>query len=45
MNEVAFLLGCPNCGQRSVYEFRFRREVTARPETRAMHAEAIGDVP
>ncbi len=28
---MAFLLNCPNCGQRNVYEFRFGGEVTARP--------------
>ena len=29
---MAFLLACPNCGERSVYEFRFGGEVTPRPE-------------
>ena len=28
---MAFLLNCPNCGQRNVYEFRFGGEVTTRP--------------
>ena len=28
---MAFLLRCPNCGQRSVYDFRFGGEVLSRP--------------
>ena len=28
---MAFLLNCPNCGERSVYEFRFGGEFTSRP--------------
>ena len=28
---LAFLLRCPNCGERSVYDFRFGGEVTNRP--------------
>ena len=28
---MALLLNCPNCGERSVYEFRFGGEVMARP--------------
>ncbi len=28
---MAFLLACPNCGERSVDEFRFGGEVMARP--------------
>lgn len=35
---MAFLLTCPNCGERSVYEFRFGGELTNRPKP-----EAIGD--
>ena len=28
---MSFLLTCPNCGERSVDEFRFGGEVTSRP--------------
>jgi sarcosine oxidase, subunit delta len=28
---MSFLLKCPNCGERSVYEFRFGGEVHKRP--------------
>ena len=28
---MAFLISCPNCGERDVHEFRFGGEVTARP--------------
>ena len=28
---MAFLLKCPNCGERSVYEFRFGGEALSRP--------------
>ena len=28
---MAFLLACPNCGERSVYEFRFGGELMSRP--------------
>ena len=28
---MAFLIECPNCGERSVYEFRFGGEVMNRP--------------
>ena len=28
---MAMLIGCPNCGQRDAYEFRFGGEVTTRP--------------
>ena len=28
---MAFLVACPNCGERNVYEFRFGGEVTTRP--------------
>jgi heterotetrameric sarcosine oxidase delta subunit len=28
---MSFLLNCPNCGERSVQEFRFGGEVTNRP--------------
>jgi sarcosine oxidase subunit delta len=29
---MSFLLKCPNCGERSVYEFRFGGETRARPD-------------
>jgi heterotetrameric sarcosine oxidase delta subunit len=29
---MAFLLACPNCGERDVHEFRFGGELIARPE-------------
>lgn len=28
---MSFLIRCPNCGERSVYEFRFGGEVKPRP--------------
>ena len=28
---MSFLIPCPNCGKRSVYEFRFGGEVKTRP--------------
>lgn len=28
---MSFLIRCPHCGERSVYEFRFGGEVKARP--------------
>ena len=28
---MGFLLGCPNCGERNVYEFRFGGEELVRP--------------
>ncbi len=36
---MAFLLGCPNCGERSVYEFRFGGELTPRPKPDASEKE------
>lgn len=29
---MSFLIPCPNCGERSVYEFRFGGEIKSRPE-------------
>ena len=29
---MAFLVNCPNCGERNVYEFRFGGEIVRRPE-------------
>ena len=36
---MAFLLSCPNCGERSVYEFRFGGELTERPKPAASGGE------
>jgi sarcosine oxidase subunit delta len=36
---MAFLVPCPNCGERSVYEFRCAGEVTTRPGPDAPHGE------
>ena len=36
---MSFLLGCPNCGERGVDEFRFGGEVTPRPAPDAPRAE------
>ena len=36
---MAFLLTCPNCGEREVYEFRFGGEVTPRPDPDASNHE------
>lgn len=32
---MSFLLPCPNCGERSVYEFRFGGEIRQRPASDA----------
>ena len=36
---MAFLLKCPNCGERNVYEYRFGGEVVTRPKPDASHEE------
>ena len=36
---MAFLLKCPNCGERGIYEFRFGGEVTDRPKPDAPAAD------
>ncbi len=36
---MAFLLNCPNCGQRNVYDFRFGGEVLTRPQPDAPQKE------
>ena len=36
---VSFLLSCPNCGPRDVYEFRFGGETQERPQP-----DAVSDV-
>ena len=39
---MAFLLACPNCGERNVYEFRFGGELTPRPSGDASGEEWTG---
>ncbi len=39
---MSFLLRCPNCGERSVYEFRFGGEVRQRPAAGASYADFLG---
>lgn len=36
---MSFLLNCPNCGDRSVYEFRFGGKLKARPAPDATERE------
>jgi heterotetrameric sarcosine oxidase delta subunit len=36
---MAFLLNCPNCGERNVQEFRFGGELSARPAPDATRDE------
>ena len=36
---MSFLVPCPQCGNRSVYEFRFGGEVKQRPAPDAPHAD------
>ena len=36
---MAFLLNCPNCGQRNVYDFRFGGEALTRPAPDASHED------
>lgn len=36
---MSFLVRCPNCGDRSVYEFRFGGELKRRPSLEASEAE------
>ena len=38
---MSFLLRCPHCGERSVYEFRFGGEVKARPAPSASEEEWV----
>lgn len=38
---MSFLLRCPNCGERSVYEFRFGGEVRLRPPHDAPAADWV----
>ncbi len=36
---MAFLITCPNCGERDVHEFRFGGEITLRPSPDATAEE------
>ncbi len=36
---MTFLLDCPHCGPRDVYEFRFQGEVTRRPGSKPTQRE------
>ena len=36
---MAFLVPCPNCGERNVYEFRCAGEVVTRPRSDAPQSE------
>jgi sarcosine oxidase subunit delta len=38
---MSFLLPCPNCGERSVYEFRFGGEIKQRPALDAPREEWV----
>jgi sarcosine oxidase subunit delta len=38
---MSFLLKCPNCGERSVYEFRFGGEIRQRPEPQAGYEDFL----
>lgn len=38
---MAFLIRCPNCGERSVYEFRFGGEVRPRPSSTSSNEDWI----
>lgn len=38
---MSFLLRCPHCGERSVYEFRFGGEIKQRPSLDAPAAEWV----
>ena len=39
---MAFLLSCPNCGERNIYEFRYGGEVQRRPAPDASNQEWAG---
>ena len=40
---MSFLILCPNCGLRDIYEFRFGGEAKARPDESLVTAEAWAD--
>jgi sarcosine oxidase, subunit delta len=39
---MSFLLKCPNCGERSVYEFRFGGEILQRPTPQSAYEDFLG---
>jgi heterotetrameric sarcosine oxidase delta subunit len=41
---MSFLLQCPNCGPRSVYEFRFGGEYLRRPQPSAPESDWVNYV-
>ncbi len=40
---MSFVIDCPNCGPRDVYEFRFGGEVKPRPDENRVTAEEWAD--
>ena len=40
---MSFLIPCPNCGPRNIYEFRFGCEVKSRPHENHCNAEEWAD--
>jgi len=40
---MSFLIFCPNCGPRDIYEFRFGGEVKVRPEENRVSPEEWAD--
>jgi heterotetrameric sarcosine oxidase delta subunit len=40
---MSFLISCPNCGPRNIYEFRFGGEVKSRPDELTVSPEAWAD--
>ena len=40
---MSFLIPCPNCGPRNIYEFRFGGEVKSHPDTASVSPEAWAD--
>jgi len=40
---MSFLISCPHCGPRNIYEFRFGGEIKSRPDENAVTAEQWAD--
>ena len=40
---MSFLLACPNCGPRNIYEFRFGGEAKSRPDENSVTGEEWAD--
>ncbi len=40
---MSFLISCPNCGLRNIYEFRFGGEVKSRPDENEVTAAEWAD--